>query len=722
MSFDIRRTLRTSAYVVGLSSALAACGGGNSGGADTAGTASTVTTITGSDTATGVPSGADTSSVDTVLSPVKPIDETTTSLAPVSTDLATAQYATVGADSSVAAGLSSVSLTSGLTTQPVEPGSTVTPNAVVATGATSPSPTAPIIPTSSRSGIGLNLGTLSMVSPEIPSIDLMKRATAWYVGCNISTSPTCTGFTGAARSFDTLEEAKLDVDAQGWIKSLPANSDTSVKFRFATTVLSSSIAPDGKYIVRYDGNGTIGYGGMAKKVAAESTPGRDVIQLTNSAAGGFFLAINATTPGNYLRNIRVYPPGGACANDYTTFAASASACTSSTGAYVPFESFPSTHQWYPPFISDVKGFRTLRFMDWMQTNTTTNADWSNRALPTDRTWSGVNGAPVETMVDLANAAGSDPWMNLPAHATDDYVHQFGRLVHQRLATNLNLNLEYSNEPWNYAFAQTNWMKAQGAAQWAPELAKGANPYTLGINWYARRLVQVCNIVKQEFGVDASRVRCIANTQAANAAVTSQVLACTYAATALGKPCGKLIDVVAIAPYFGFYIGDPKYRPIVQTWYADADGGLTKLFTELSGVETTGKSLAAPLMAAFPNGARGMSLGWMTTTKAVADTYGLPMWAYEGGQHLVAPVGDTDTKFLALIAAANRDSRMGTAYDQDIADWKSAGGQTFVYFSHVSQMSKYGMWGVKESLTDVNAPKWKAVVRARDGSACWWAGC
>jgi hypothetical protein len=180
--------------------------------------------------------------------------------------------------------------------------------------------------------------------------------------------------------------------------------------------------------------------------------------------------------------------------------------------------------------------------------------------------------------------------------------------------------------------------------------------------------------------------------------------------------------VAVAPYFGFYIGSATYRPIVQTWYDDADGGLSKLFAELSGVDTAGKALVAPLMAAFPTGARGMSKGWMTTTKAVADKYGLPMWAYEGGQHLVPPAGDSDAKFLALIIAANRDPRMGTAYDQDIADWKAAGGQTFVYFNHLTKPSKFGIWGLKESLTDINAPKWKAVLKARDTSTCWWSGC
>jgi hypothetical protein len=703
MLFDFRRTLRTSAYVVGLSSALAACGGGKSGGDEDAARVSSVSPSTPDIGATGIPSGTDTSAIADVVSPTKPAQDDSSAVASA-TEVTTAQSTITGGDA----------VATVITT--ITPTAVVTPVPPVAPVAT------PQAATPSRSGIGMNLGMLNTTSPEIPAIDMMKRGGAWYTGCNMATSSTCTAFAGTARSFDTLEESRLDLDAQGWVKSLPANGDANVKYRYVTTTLSSGTVPDGKYVVRYDGTGTITYSGMAKKIAAESTAGRDVVQLTNSASGGFFLTINATTAGNYLRNIRVYAPGGACANDYTTFAASASACTASTGAYVPFESFPADHPWYPPFIADAKGFRTLRFMDWMHTNSTLVADWASRSLPTDRIWTGDTGVPIESMVDISNAAGADPWMNLPAHATDDYVHQFGKLVHERLATNLHLNLEYSNEPWNYAFAQTKWMKEQGAATWATALSKGANPYTLGYDWYAQRLVQVCSIVKQEFGADASRVRCIANGQAANTAVTSAMLACTYAVPTLGKPCGKLIDAVAVAPYFGGYLGSAAYRPIVKTWYADADGGLNKLFAEINGVDAGGKALAVPLMAAFAAGSRGMSKGWMTTTKTLADTYGIPMWAYEGGQHLVPPMGDTDARFLALIIAANRDARMGAAYDQDIADWKSSGGQMFVYYSHVAVPSKYGIWGIKESLTDVNNPKWKSVAKTRDGSACWWAGC
>jgi hypothetical protein len=576
--------------------------------------------------------------------------------------------------------------------------------------------------TPARSGAGINLGAIGGSSPEIPSIDLMKRAGPWLTQCNWA-NPSCKNFASGQSGWDTQEESKLDLDAQGWVKSVPAAADTTTKYRYVTTTILAGGISDGQYVVRYEGQGTLTYGGGASKVATQSTTGRDVVQFT-VAKGGFFLSVAPTSSSDYLRNIRVYPPGGACASDYSTFVPDASACGGSKGAYVAFESFPANKPWYPPFIADLKGFRTLRFMDWMNTNNTLIADWANRSLPTDRTWAGANGAPLETMIDLSNAVGADPWVNIPAHATDDYVHQFARLAHQRLASNLKLNLEYANEPWNYGFAATGWMLAQAKATWPTQLAQGANQYYLELNWYAQRLAQVCTIAKQEFGADSSRVTCIANTQAALANMTDQTLACTYAAASLGKPCAKFFDAVAIAPYFGYYIGNPTYRPTIASWYSDADGGLSKLFEEIDGADPQGQPMTAPLGAQtkFLAGARGMSKGWMVAAKAVADKYGLPLFAYEGGQHLVAPPGDTDAKFLSLIMTANRDDRMATAYQQDLADWKAAGGQTFVYYNHVGTPSKYGMWGAKTTLDDNAAPKWKAVVQARDGSACWWSGC
>lgn len=697
MIFDFQRALRTSAYIVAVGSALTACGGGN-GTQDSESTQSQASSTTSTDTATHVvANGVPATDASSNAAPVSPVADAAPVAPPASSDTSNASTP----DTTIAS--------ADVSPQAVTPAISV--------------PRATIVAKLPRSGAGMNLGILDPTSTEFPTVDLMKRAGAWLTQCASWTSPTCKDFAAGQSAWDTREEAKLDLDAQGWIKSLPASTDTTRKYRYATTILSGGGLPDGKYVVKYDGQGTLTYSGAGAKIAAQSVAGRDVVQVT-AANGGFFMTINATTPGNYLRNIRVYSPGGACANDFTTYAADATSCGATKGAYVAFEAFPATKPWYPAFFSDVKSFRTLRFMDWMRTNTTTNANWATRALPTDRTWAGDNGVPLETMIDLANDTGTDPWVNIPPYATDDYVHQFARLAHQRLSTSLKLNLEYGNEPWNYGFAATSWMLAQAKATWPTQVSQGANVYTLQLNWYAQRLAQVCTIAKQEFGADASRVACIANTQAAMASVTQQVLDCTYAASSLGKACGKFFDVVAIAPYFGYYISNPTYRATVKSWYGDADGGLTKLFEEINGTDPTGKAMTAPLAAQtkFLAGARGMSKGWMTAAKAVADSYGLPMWAYEGGQHLVPPMGDTDTTFLSLITNANRDPRMQAAYQQDIADWKAAGGQTFVYYSHVGMPNKYGMWGAKLTLTDNDSPKWKAITQVRDGTACWWSGC
>jgi hypothetical protein len=112
---------------------------------------------------------------------------------------------------------------------------------------------------------------------------------------------------------------------------------------------------------------------------------------------------------------------------------------------------------------------------------------------------------------------------------------------------------------------------------------------------------------------------------------------------------------------------------------------------------------------------------MQQSQAVAAKYGLPLWAYEGGQHLVPLPTDTDTNFIDLTIAANRDARMGQAYVKMISDWRAVGGQVFTYYTHVTAASKFGSWGLKESMTDNANAKWVAVKQVRD-SACWWSGC
>ena len=709
MPFHFHQALRASTAVLALSTALAACGGGNSPGDESASEpVSANSTTVGTDTtnAQAAPvtpptnGGADTTSSNTTD-------------AGTSAD-ATAMAANATGPQSGEADAVPAIINAGTTATVVASSSGATPAAGLGGKTTIQVATA-------RSGVGINLTAFSTFSPEMATIDQMKRAGGWITQCS-----GCSGFTGGASAYDTLEESKLDLDANGWVRSLPAASNASVKYRTVTTILAQNgFQQAGEYTVLYDGQGTLSYSGAGAKVASKSSPGRDIVSVTNHSTVGLFLNIVATTPTNYIRNIRVLPPGGACANDMATYVAAASSCTGATGAFVPFEKFPAGSIWHPKFLADLKGFRTLRFMDWASTNANTTSSWSARTSLTARTWNISTGVPVEAIFDLAGKLSAEAWVNIPPHADDDYVHQYAQVAHQKLAAGANLDVELGNEMWNYSFPATQWALAQAKAKWPAEVAAGADQNVLELNWYGMRLAQVCQIIKQEFGSDASHVKCVANTQAASSWATNQVLQCSYGAKVLGQPCAKFYDAVAIAPYFGYYIGNPAYRSTLSKWYSAADNGLSELFTEITGLSTTGQSVAAPLAVAgtsVPKGALAQAKGWMTATKAVLDTYKLPMWAYEGGQHLLAPSNDTDTTMLNLMLAANRDPRMGAAYQTMMQDWKAAGGQTFMFFADVGVYNKYGMWGLKENQFSDNAPKWKAAVQWRDNVACWWSGC
>lgn len=692
-----------SGLVIALSATLAACGGGSSDSSNAAVASAPVTDVsTATSGSSSTSTSASTGSVGQDASIADSGDKTI--VAAPGTD--SEQITVASAAPTTAPDASALAVTQASATSTATSGATIQ--------------SAP----ATRSGAGLNLSPMSYWSPLSPTFDVMKRASAWLTQCN-STSSGCSGFAVGAGTWDTLEEASLDLDADGYPKSLPAATDTARKFRKVTTMLSANgTLPGGRYTVVYDGAGTIAYGGNAAKQASLSKAGRDVIDIAAGTTTTTWLTITATTPGNYIRNIRVYAPGGACANDLQTFAADAASCGGAKGAFVAFESFPAGKLWHPQYLADLKGFRTLRFMDWGAINGTMIENWSGRPQVSNRVWTSLNGVPAEAMIDLSNTVGAEPWMNVPPHATDDYVLQFSRLINQKLSAGLKANLEYANEPWNYAFAATKWMLAQGQAAWPDEVAKGTSIYVLQNNWYARRLVQACGIAKNSGAGASARFRCVSNTQAANPPQTDQVLACAVAAKTLGQACAKSIDVVSIAPYFGYYVGQTTMTSTVNSWLASSDGGLGKLFEELTGRDSAGKSVAAPLVslnAAAPNGAITQATAWMTGTKAVAAKYGLPMWAYEGGQHLVPPSNDTNNAINNLMIAANRDARMQGAYEQMIANWQSSGGQVFTYYDHAAVPSKSGSWGLKESMTDNSNAKWKAALEKRD-SACWWSGC
>lgn len=569
------------------------------------------------------------------------------------------------------------------------------------------------------SPLGMNISGLTYWSTEWPLLDEMKRARfQWLTQCN-RVAGGCDRLQAPASDWDTREQDQLDLDPNGWVRSLPA-ADASVNYRtVAALMLSGNGAtyPSGQYTVLYDGEGRLEYASDAVKKVALSRPGRDVLDVKASDSG-ILLRITATDPkqtGDYLRNIRVIWPGGICNGDPFSYAETAEACQAQGGIYTPFTEIYDTQRFHPLFLRDLRPYRAIRFMDLLATNSNTLAEWADRPRLEHARWSGPNGAPVELALELAVMLNADPWVNLPARASDDYAIQFARLARQRLGSRQRIYLEYANEVWNDAFSAGAWVQQKAVELWPDPLLGGPSPFTRRINYYGKRAAELCALWKREWGPDHSRVICIMGGMSANAWVSEQALQCPlWAAKNGGRACAEGMDALAIAPYFGHHLGIAKNADAVAAWTTREDGGLNLLFQELAWGDVLSNPGSLALPAVYAQIARH---------RALADRYGLALLAYEGGQHL-AGVGSiqNDVRLENLFTAANRDLRMGALYADYLADWRQQGGQLFMVFNSVGRYGKYGSWGVKEHQAQTGAPKHESLLRFSAANPCWWPGC
>ncbi len=605
-----------------------------------------------------------------------------------------------------------------------------------------------------NSGMAMNLASMEYWSTDFPTIDQFKRAGGWLTTCTPTKSPGCKDFSPGHDAWDTGENAKLDLDENGWVKSLPPETDGSVKYRHVTTYVfhgDHGAHPAGTYTVAYEGEGTIEYL-FVNGVKRDPDTKHDSVDVAGGDESAFGIRITATNPNNHLRNIRVYPPGGVCSNERLTVVTKVEDCTGAKGSYIPFEKLSETQPWHPTFRAHLTGVRALRFMDWGRTNSSRLARWDDRPKKTDAFWTGPYGVPLGSMISLANSVQADAWINVPVYADEDYVRNAARTVKGQLNPLAQLIVEYGNEPWNGAFGQYGEMLTQATGKWGDPDKNGGTKHEWVLNQYAFRSAQVCDIVKQEFGTEAGRVKCALNSQAADRNNIIDVsLPCPKAAGDLGKECAKSIDVVAIAPYFGSYLTEGKERQnyIRDNWFKQSDGGLAKLFEEIRAKDANDRPVVPPMAAASASdkdqagGALAESRLWVKEYKAALARkgYAQPLYAYEGGQHLVNHRRDCSKltgnaqevcikedsefapKWVALLKRANEHPLMGKAYSTMMADWQAEGGQAYAPFTFVYFAGNDGAWGLKQRIFDGDAdsPKWQALLPYRDG-ACWWTGC
>lgn len=521
--------------------------------------------------------------------------------------------------------------------------------------------------TSQAPRLGTNLRTLDDWSSQRPFLDLFKQARTWFTQCDDTRDADCGG------RWYTREEDRLDLDQRGWVRSLPAPAEPG--FSIAATLLDLPASfPAGRYLLLYEGEGVIRYRLGARRLDAESAPGRDVLDL-DVRRGAIHIQILETDPsstGNYLRNLRLIREAD--------------------------ESLAGTEVFDPDFLIRTEPFQALRLMEWMKINGSPISRWADRPLPDDATWTGPGGVPAEIMLMLANRLGKPVWLNVPHQADDDYVRRFAELTRDQLDPALSVYLEYSNEVWNGLFSQQAWIREQAKALWS-----GSSPsdYTKVINWYGKRTAEICKIWEETFAGQSERVICVMGAQAANDWTARQALACPL--WTAGAPCQRHgIDAIAIAPYFGGYLGKPDYQSELEDWTYTSDGGLDLLFEELR---------AGGQIGGGPDGG-GLLQSWQWIdryARLAADT-GLELLAYEGGQHLVGIRGvESNQRITELFVGLNRDPRMAELYREYLLAWGDSGSGAMMHFSDISTPGPYGSWGALEDVLQSESPKYLALL-------------
>ena len=475
-------------------------------------------------------------------------------------------------------------------------------------------------------------------------------------------------------------------DAAGWPVSLEL-TDGSRAERLVTIVLASEVTgafPRGPYRLLYDGTGWITVEGGR----VVDRPGAGEMSVVYDDAGPLIVSIAQTDPsgrGDHLRNIRLLRPD---AGD---------------------ERFTRT---YLDYLEPYTVIRPLHLLGDQLTYGPRLA-WEERKPERYSHWGGALGAPYELAIDLANRSRSDLWLTVPVAADDAYVQELAALVRDRLDSRLRVYVELGNELWNWADpyelgrqhalaeARRRWPGVEGTLQpWSE--GDPVNELMMIYSWQGARTVEIGEVFRETFGREAERVVVVLAGQIGGSSPDwhpSRYLLGTpvYVGVEGGPPAGEHVDAFAVAPYIGEEPG------VVEFPRSSPDAFFDEAIRYVRGEGDYGPDADEP-------GLRYM----IRHDAALAREFGLPLVAYEGGQHF------TGSRFTRDVV--NVHPRMYALYRALFDVWQEEGGRLFVHFAGIIPRGRNEPgtepgyhesenFGIKERQTQSRegAPKWAAVL-------------
>jgi hypothetical protein len=557
--------------------------------------------------------------------------------------------------------------------------------------------TGPVKQAAVTDGLGLGNPSLAMGlngiadwSTQNPFVDVMKTARPW-----VGHMPDKWG---AKTAEDLMKDGHLD--AAGWPIRMP-DGLTAIETFVLTDQPKEGASVGGVYRLTYEGEGKVTIGGRGRLMHTKSGEMWFRFQPGEGPVG---IGITATDPektGNYIRNIRIVHEDN-------------------------IELFEVGALFNPGWLKVVEDLRVVRFMDWMDTNGSTQTNWAGRPKLDDYTY-GRRGVPVEVMVMLANQIGADPWFTMPHMADDDYMRQFAAYVKDKLSFGLHAYVEYSNELWNFTFGQTHWAAQQAEKRWGKDAAPDAWLQFAGV-----RAAEMAQIWSEIFGDQAEQrlVRVIATHTGWIGLEEGLMAAPLYLAedTKNLEPI-TWFDAYAVTGYFGLELGMDEMAPKVLEWIAASrlkaeKAGTAKGLARVSlreYVKEHGFVEAVPLAAkAIRKGSLAELLTELIPYHAnIAQQNGLQLVMYEGGTHVAGLAGWSNNEDLtAFFNHLNYSPEMAKIYQELLQGWRSAGGSLFNAFVDVSAPSQYGSWGTLRHLDDQNV-RYDVLANDNRNTAGWW---
>jgi len=480
--------------------------------------------------------------------------------------------------------------------------------------------------------------------------DAMKQAMPWWTR-NRRWSPD----DPCGNVYDTQQLHQIPVDPDGWPTELPWPIDCQGQ---PTTdpnrmqVLAAAIYremdgqyPMGEYAITWDGDGDVDIQGFGVVVVNQTSPNRINFAVNATSDAGLLLRITRSEPDNHVRNVRVWTPGN--------------------------EDIEGFHPRLLELLNDVS---IIRFMDWQETNSSVQVQWTDRARPTRYTQAGHdNGVALEHCIDLCNAVGADIWLCVPHAASADYIHAMSELVRNRLHDDLICYVEYSNEVWNGQFTQFHWLATNHPAELHVERYADISSEARA-GWYFG------------WGEDVSRVKWVCAGQHLSPGVTRRQAENMHGA----------FDVISCAAYFNPDNGsglDPRGWPLNY----DASVSPEQVIADsINMIETRG----APALAAHA----AIIADWESRTG-----HDIEFVCYEGGAHY--ELGGIPYPFRDAVEASHANPAMYEAYHKLLTEADAIGVDAIVFFNLMGRWnSGWGGWGHVQYMTDDfdAQPKWRAI--------------